>query len=274
MLTNSPIESSPLIVNNSELQLDIGEFIGTVVDDRSKWLLISNPWKPPPGYQFPYSTHNKNEKLEKRYLKHSHLDAFKWLVYSEKSKRVFCKYCSLFSTVRGRHGQASGPVKLVKEPLTNFAKLFGKDGSLETHQIGEYHKQAVSAAENFMLAYTRPQNSVVNQIASHRMEQIARNHQRLKPIIETVIFLGRQNIPFRGHRDDGKLLNEASTTSSIVNEGNFRELLRYRVQSGDKVLEQHLKDSNANATYISKNTQNQLIECCGELILEKILTKI
>jgi len=27
----------------------------------------------------------------------------------------------------------------------------------------------------------------------------------MRPIIETVVFLGRQNIPLRGHRDDGLL---------------------------------------------------------------------
>ena len=46
-------------------------------------------------------------------------------------------------------------------------------------------------------------------------------------------FLGRQNIAFRGHRhrDDGVLEQEAGMSS--VNEGNFRELLRYRILSDD-----------------------------------------
>lgn len=47
------------------------------------------------------------------------------------------------------------------------------------------------------------------------------NRKRLKSIIEAVIFLGRQNIAFRAHRDDGPL----DIYGSSVGEGNFRELL-------------------------------------------------
>ena len=39
------------------------------------------------------------------------------------------------------------------------------------------------------------------------MKKVAENRKRLKPIIETIIFLGRQNILLRGHRDDGPLLD-------------------------------------------------------------------
>lgn len=89
------------------------------------------------------------------------------------------------------------------------------------------------------------------------------------PIIDTVITLGKQNIAFRGHRDDGILLDTSKTTS-IANEGNFREILKLRIRAGDKILENHLKNANFNATYISKTTQNLLIKCCGEEIMHNI----
>jgi hypothetical protein len=37
-----------------------------------------------------------------------------------------------------------------------------------------------------------------------RMKEIKEN-RRLKPIIKSIMFLGRQNIALRGHRDDGHL---------------------------------------------------------------------
>jgi len=77
----------------------------------------------------------------------------------------------------------------------------------------------------------------------------------------------------RGHRDHGGM-SDSCSESSIVNEGNFREVLRLRVRSGDTVLEDHLKNAAANATYISPHTQNQIIECCGLVIGQKILAKI
>lgn len=60
----------------------------------------------------------------------------------------------------------------------------------------------------------------------------------------------------------------------MINEGNFRELLRFRIDSGDTDLENHLKTSSSRATYISKTTQNDIINCCGEEILEIITKRI
>ena len=57
-------------------------------------------------------------------------------------------------------------------------------------------------------------------------------------------------------------------------DGNFVELLNYRVRGGDVVLAEHLKKCSKNATYISKTTQNDLISCCGELITIKILSAV
>ena len=107
------------------------------------------------------------------------------------------------------------------------------------------------------------------------MQEIKENQERLIPIIESIIFLGRQNIPFRGHRDDGQL--DLSSTiedgRSSINEGNFKELLKFRVKAGDSMLENHLKNSSSKATYISKTIQNELIDLCGKEILDSILKK-
>ena len=69
--------------------------------------------------------------------------------------------------------------------------------------------------------------------------------------METVIFLGRQNIPFRGHRDDGGLLEVENDDSDVMtNGGNFRDLLKFRVTCGISNLENHLKTARASATYL------------------------
>jgi len=52
--------------------------------------------------------------------------------------------------------------------------------------------------------------------------------------------------------------------NSIVNQGNFRELLKFRIDAGDQLLETHLKTTSARATFISKLTQNEIIECCKQ----------
>jgi len=102
---------------------------------------------------------------------------------------------------------------LVTQPLKNFAKLTGKDGYLDKHN----NKNCIQFAIDFQKTYLNPETVVVNILDSQRMKLIKENRERLKPIVETIIFLGRQNIAFRGHRDDGNLMTE-----SIVNERNFK----------------------------------------------------
>jgi len=67
------------------------------------------------------------------------------------------------------------------------------------------------------------------------MRTVDENRKRIRPIIQSLLFLARQNIALRGHRDDGNLLdNMDSNQNSIVgNEENFRELLKFRIESGD-----------------------------------------
>ena len=161
--------------------------------------------------------------------------------------------------------------QLVTKPLCSYAKLLGKDGDLESHSKNHYHIAAVQAAFDFLRTYHNPAKEVVNQLSSNRSQQIHENRQRLIPIVETIVFLGRQNIAFRGHRDDGALLTERDKNT---NDGNFRQLLKFRVNSGDKVLETHLKTVSARATYISKTVQNELIDCCGQEIVLDVLRRV
>jgi len=48
--------------------------------------------------------------------------------------------------------------------------------------------------------------------------------------------LGRQNI--RGHRDDGREMF-GEQNESVVNSGNLKKILKFRVDSGVQVLENH-----------------------------------
>jgi len=52
------------------------------------------------------------------------------------------------------------------------------------------------------------------------------------------------------------------------------ELLRFRVNAGDEALEGHLRTASSRATYISRTVQNDIIECCGSVILDNILQRV
>ncbi|CAH2016460.1 unnamed protein product, partial [Acanthoscelides obtectus] len=86
----------------------------------------------------------------------------------------------------------------------------------------------------------------------------------------------RQNIPLRGHRGRRRLFTDDITNDEDVlhNEGNFRELIRFRVESRDNFLKKNLENSKAHATYIRSRIQNEIIECCGEEILDIVLSRV
>ena len=56
----------------------------------------------------------------------------------------------------------------------------------------------------------------------------------MESVVKCIVFHGRQNFPFRGHRDDAKHYDSEDCD-------NFQALLSLRVDSGDKVLEEYLK---------------------------------
>ena len=57
-------------------------------------------------------------------------------------------------------------------------------------------------------------------------------------------------------------------------QGDFRALVDFRVDAGDVKLKGHLENMKRNETYLSKTTQNQLIEACAKFIRENIINDI
>ena len=61
--------------------------------------------------------------------------------------------------------------------------------------------------------------NICDQLNQQRMKQKQTIRDRLVPIIETILFLGRQELAFRGHRGESTELNIAEANG---NDGNFR----------------------------------------------------
>jgi hypothetical protein len=170
------------------------------------------------------------------------------------------------TTNRGKLG------KLVATPLSSY-----KDAKedFRVHENNDYHKKNLIKSQNFVDIVEGQKINIETAIDSAKQRIIESNRQKLIPVIKTIIFCGVQNIPLRGHRDDGFIsLNDDDGDETSINRGNFRALLKFRVDAGDKILEEHLQTAAHNATFISKTTQNELIQCCGEIIQNKIVKKV
>ena len=132
--------------------------------------------------------------------------------YTESIDGGYCKYYALFAKC--------GPTVtelgvLVNKPLTNFKKATEK---LDKHFFEtQFHKLAVQAAMMFSKVQQNKTLSVDQQLNTLRQERIAQNRAKLRSIVETIIFCGRQGIALRGHRD----YQTHVESNPISNHGNF-----------------------------------------------------
>ena len=93
------------------------------------------------------------------------------------------------------------------------------------------------------------------------------NREMLKTLSEAVLFLAKQELPFRGH--DESILS--------LNKGNYRDLLAL-IGKFDSVFEQRLRGrlaafetGNAGVvTGVSADIQNDLIECIDSVVQDQI----
>ena len=157
--------------------------------------------------------------------------------------------------------------KLYTSPLTYWTSASTK--FTEHQEKSEFHKNAVIFAQDFVNVMDRNAVTVDKQLNKALEKRAEENRQKLKPIIKTVIFCGKQNIPLRGHRDELKDLYDCEK-----NCGNFLSLLQFRVDSGDTVLKEHLETSAGNAKYTSKTVQNELIDVIGHYIQDTIVDEV
>ncbi|KAK3924225.1 Zinc finger MYM-type protein 1 [Frankliniella fusca] len=152
---------------------------------------------------------------------------------------------------------------LVKNPLTKFAKLLGAKGELEMHASHEYHHAAVERGREFLRSQHAGRN-IHDHLDSQHSKEVAENHERLMCSLENVIFLGRQGLALRGHREN----------KESGNRGNFLELMTFRQSIGDEKVNRHLSSTRKRDLYRSAPIQNDLIHCCGEVITDTIVDRV
>ena len=263
-------DDDPLLSPNSELMKSppedahLGKYINSIdtLSNNEKYQLLTQPFIPPKHYKFPQcNKYGKNRSFQINWL-----EKYNGLVYSPSLQGGLCKYCILFAKTRESLGT------FVNSPFTELWKASEK---LKQHfckekEMGkETHRHAMEAALHFKMIMEGKAEPISRQLDREVSERVAINRSKLSSIVKTVILCGQQNISLRGHRDDSKHVAESES-----NLGNFHALLRFRIDAGDKVLEEHFETAGKNCTYRSKTIQNELIEVCGDYIRNRLLAEI
>lgn len=221
-------------------------------EEAEKFHLLTEHWVPPKKFQFPVSRlNNKNRKFQADWL-----EKHPWLVYSPSLDGVLCKHCVMFA-----NDENLG--YFVKSAYRNWNKC---SDDLKNHATKKYHADAMLKSENFLENMRNPVEGIDVGLNAEAEAQIAINRKILASIFKTVFLCGQQGLALRGHRDDG-VLEEG-------NRSNFNALLKFRIDSGDNFLQNHLQTCDSNATYISKETQNRMIDILGDQIRGRLLAEI
>ncbi|KAL4141516.1 hypothetical protein QTP88_004145 [Uroleucon formosanum] len=170
---------------------------------------------------------------------------------------MFCFPCFLFRTISQHHYQWSDPSKGV----SNFHKGHEK---IVKHEQSNEHK---IAEREYLILRTRIKNdsTVVHNIILAGKKEKEHNRNVLKRLIDLSLFLAKNGLPFRGHREN--------FSYKTPNQGLFIELVKL-VSKYDAVLAKHLAESNKNETYLSHMIQNDIIKSMAHETVQLILNEI
>ncbi|KAL4122488.1 hypothetical protein QTP88_014810 [Uroleucon formosanum] len=126
-------------------------------------------------------------------------------------------------------------------------------------KISKNDDDRIQSAKNFIAIMDGKKIDVHQMLNSSVKNVIESNNRKLHSIISSIIFLGVHGIPLRGKTDDTAI---------------FNNLLHFRVESGDDILNDHFKNSAKNASYMSHRIQNELISIIGNVICNMILKRV
>ena len=193
------------------------------------------------------------------------LEKYDCLLYCVERDGLFCLSCVLFPLPGGAAKCAEQRSNiLIKVPLNNWKKA---TEYLKEHESKQYHTASLHIMDKFK--HVTPENNITTALIKEGIDKIKDNRLILSCIVECLKYLGRQGIALQGHRDAGI----PNLTNMNDNMGNFKELIRL-VALFNPILSDHLQTCSKAATYISKTTQNKLLNYIKEGIQLHIVTEV
>lgn len=157
---------------------------------------------------------------------------YPWLRYSESTNSLFCAYYVLFGP------KEKGNISF-SFSVTNWSNL---SQLIKRHLLDKSkHHDYAGIGDDFMKIADSESPSTTSSLSSVHQETTAKNRHILSNKIQVVILCGRQNIPMRGHKEDGS---------------NFIAILESPAKN-DPILSDHLAFSTS-IKYTSPDVQNEI----------------
>lgn len=126
-----------------------------------------------------------------------------WLSYSICMNRIYCINCMLFSKL----SKESSNLAWTKNGFNTWSR--GKL-AIERHETTTNHISC--SIQRLIRQSLLP---IIPSLLNKRKEDVLKNRDIVKQLIDITLFLGRHSLSFRGHREDG----------TAENRGNFLDLV-------------------------------------------------
>ncbi|CAN7939480.1 unnamed protein product [Ixodes hexagonus] len=167
---------------------------------------------------------------------------------------------------------ACSPVMLQKRHLqfiTGFQAWWKLNPKVQDHEGSEEHLRCLEQWKTLEIRF-RLQKTIDTEIIQSLETEQRKWSDILHRLLDITLFLAKQNLAFRGHRED----------ELAANKGNFLEMVEM-LSKYDPVLKEHmlrLKESTqkvkVSVSYLSPATQNEFIGVLARRVKEQLLLDI
>ncbi|XP_062112489.1 uncharacterized protein LOC133823651 [Humulus lupulus] len=175
-----------------------------------------------------------------------------WLEYNIDKNSAFCLYCYLFKQNNGKQG---GGEIFVSKGFSNWKKTETFANHVGKHDSSHY--ECYKKCEALMNEKQQIQHIFVKKNDKDRKSY----RVRLTASVDSIRFLLRQGLAFRGH-DESEDSN---------NQGNFLELLNFLADRNEEVRAVALKNAPENLRLTSPRIQKDIVNACAIETIDVII---
>lgn len=196
----------------------------------------------------------KFPKTDGRSFQIKWLESFKWLEYSMDRDAAFCFPCRSFAP----HNPKSNTFTVIG--FNNWKNALNKSHGFYKHESTITHKNSMCSWEQKL----KQSDGAVKPVTELLCGSIlAKRRYYMKATIDVIIFLIENELPFRGNWDD----------EDHNENGVFRHLFEFKLKDNEE-LRNSEKAMPRNATYMSPEIQNELIDIIAKIVQQDVVNDI
>ena len=183
------------------------------------------------------------------------------MVYSHEKKSLFCFCCKLFDKNDNPTTKSSF--------ITGFNSWWKLNPKVSDHENSELHINNLEKWKTLEARFL--QNKTIDAAHQDVMEREKKKwRDTLHRLLDITLFLAKQNLPFRGHREDFASENRGNFLEFVSLLSNYDPVLKeYSIR-----LQQSLESGLIRVSYLSPAVQNEFISLLGDAVKQELICEI